>query len=83
MIWSSIFSLLSFKASLRGPVLPEHIGICSNLYSGFLQVLNCGEQYTQEEVRDGMDLMLFDAERRLPKGFRRIRCNVCNGMLFI
>ena len=45
------------------------------------EILDLLEQYTQEEVRDEMDLMVLDTERRLPKGFSRIRCRVCDRML--
>jgi hypothetical protein len=45
------------------------------------EILDLWEQYTQEEVRDEMDLMVVDTDRRLTKGFSRIRCRVCNSML--
>lgn len=44
------------------------------------EILDLWEQYTQE-VRDEMDLMVVDTDGRLPKGFSRIRCRVCNRML--
>ena len=37
--------------------------------------------YIEEEVRDEIDLTLLDPDRRLPRGFRRLRCRNCNNTL--
>jgi hypothetical protein len=37
--------------------------------------------YTEAEVQEEMDLSLFDPDRRLPRGFRRLRCGNCNNTL--
>ena len=37
--------------------------------------------YIEEEVRDEIDLTLLDPDRKLPRGFRRLRCRNCNNTL--
>ena len=34
--------------------------------------------YIEAEVQDEIDLSLLDPDRRLPRGFRRLRCSNCN-----
>ena len=51
---------------------------------GYLKINEISELlalYIEEEVRDEIDLTLLDPDRKLPRGFRRLRCRNCNNTL--
>jgi hypothetical protein len=68
------------------PVRNRNIKALIDLYRqrGYLshnEILDILALYTQEEVQEEIGLLAIDSERRLPEGFRRLRCGKCNEKL--
>jgi hypothetical protein len=68
----------------KEPVMNINIKTLIDLYRqrGYLtnnEILEFLALYTKEEVQQEMDLSVFDSDRELPRGLRRLRCGKCNG----